>query len=53
MPVDTQEGDVVLIDTVGAYGRSMGSTYNLRDPGVEVVVTDGSTVVAGLPANGE
>ncbi len=41
---------MVLIDTVGAYGRSMASTYNLRDPGPEVIVTDDCVVISGLPA---
>ncbi|MBF0360013.1 MAG: bifunctional aspartate kinase/diaminopimelate decarboxylase [Oligoflexia bacterium] len=27
---NTREGDILLIDTVGAYGRSMSSNYNLR-----------------------
>jgi len=30
-----QDGDVILIATAGAYGRSMGSQYNLRDPAGE------------------
>jgi diaminopimelate decarboxylase/aspartate kinase len=34
----THEGDVLLIATAGAYGRSMSSTYNLRQPAVEVLV---------------
>jgi diaminopimelate decarboxylase/aspartate kinase len=34
----TSEGDVLLIATAGAYGRSMSSTYNLREPAVEVMV---------------
>jgi bifunctional diaminopimelate decarboxylase / aspartate kinase len=34
----TEEGDVLLIATAGAYGRSMSSTYNLREPAVELVV---------------
>ncbi len=34
----TEEGDVLLIATAGAYGRAMSSTYNLREPAVEVVV---------------
>ena len=28
----TFEGDVVLVGTVGAYGASMASAYNLRPP---------------------
>lgn len=35
MPADTQEGDIVLIATAGAYGHSMASNYNLRDPATE------------------
>lgn len=34
----TVEGDVLLINTVGAYGRAMSSQYNLREPAIEVVV---------------
>jgi bifunctional diaminopimelate decarboxylase / aspartate kinase len=34
----SQEGDVLLIATAGAYGRSMSSTYNLRAPAREIVV---------------
>ena len=30
LPASTQVGDVVVIDCCGAYGRSMASTYNLR-----------------------
>ncbi len=30
-----QEGDVILIATVGAYGRAMSSWYNLREPAAE------------------
>jgi len=32
----TQEGDVLLIATAGAYGRVMSSNYNLRAPATEV-----------------
>ncbi|TPV94267.1 MAG: bifunctional aspartate kinase/diaminopimelate decarboxylase [Myxococcales bacterium FL481] len=32
-----REGDVVLIDVVGAYGRAMASQYNLRAPASEVM----------------
>ena len=31
----TEEGDIVLIGTAGAYGRAMSSHYNLRAPAVE------------------
>jgi diaminopimelate decarboxylase/aspartate kinase len=34
----TQEGDVLLIATAGAYGRSMSSTYNLREPAKEFLI---------------
>jgi diaminopimelate decarboxylase/aspartate kinase len=37
---DTEEGDVVLIDVAGAYGRVMASRYNLREPAREVVLAD-------------
>ncbi|WP_420455566.1 alanine racemase [Rubrivirga sp.] len=33
-----QEGDVVLIDTAGAYGAVMASSYNRRPPAEEVAV---------------
>jgi len=34
----TQEGDVLLIATAGAYGRAMSSRYNLRDPAPEFLI---------------
>ena len=34
----TQEGDVLLIANVGAYGQVMSSRYNLREPAVEVCI---------------
>jgi diaminopimelate decarboxylase/aspartate kinase len=34
----TQEGDVLLIATAGAYGRAMSSTYNLREPAQEFMI---------------
>ena len=34
----TQEGDVLLIATVGAYGRVMSTRYNLREPADEVML---------------
>ena len=37
LPV-TREGDVLLITNAGAYGQSMSSHYNLRDPAVELLV---------------
>jgi diaminopimelate decarboxylase/aspartate kinase len=36
LPV-TREGDVLLIATAGAYGYSMSSRYNLREPAEELV----------------
>ncbi len=34
----TAEGDILLIGIAGAYGRSMSSHYNLRDPAAEVML---------------
>jgi diaminopimelate decarboxylase/aspartate kinase len=34
----TEEGDVLLIATAGAYGHSMSSSYNLRAPAEELVL---------------
>ena len=34
----TQEGDVLLLATAGAYGRAMSSTYNLREPAQEFLI---------------
>jgi diaminopimelate decarboxylase/aspartate kinase len=34
----TEEGDVLLIADTGAYGRTMSSHYNLREPAEEVVI---------------
>ena len=33
-----REGDVLLIANAGAYGRSMASSYNLRQPPEEIVL---------------
>jgi diaminopimelate decarboxylase/aspartate kinase len=33
-----QEGDVLLIDNCGAYGRVMSSHYNLREPATEIAI---------------
>jgi len=33
----SQEGDIVLISTAGAYGRSMASEYNMRKPAKEIL----------------
>ena len=35
---ETHEGDVLLIDTAGAYGAVMASRYNRRRPAAEVAV---------------
>ncbi len=35
---ETQEGDVLLIATCGAYGYAMSSNYNLRPPAAEFVI---------------
>jgi diaminopimelate decarboxylase/aspartate kinase len=37
LPV-TQEGDVLLIANVGAYGHAMSSNYNLRAPAPEILL---------------
>ncbi len=34
----TREGDVLLVANVGAYGRSMASNYNLRQPPEEILL---------------
>ena len=33
-----QEGDVILIENTGAYGKAMASNYNLRESAVEVIL---------------
>jgi diaminopimelate decarboxylase/aspartate kinase len=38
LPDSTAEGDVLLIATAGAYGASMASHYNLREPAAECVI---------------
>jgi bifunctional diaminopimelate decarboxylase / aspartate kinase len=35
---ETREGDVLLIANAGAYGRSMASSYNLRQPPEEFIL---------------
>lgn len=35
---ETEEDDVILIATAGAYGQVMGSRYNLREPAGEYVL---------------
>jgi bifunctional diaminopimelate decarboxylase / aspartate kinase len=37
----TEERDVLLVATTGAYGRSMASHYNLREPAAETVLGEG------------
>jgi diaminopimelate decarboxylase/aspartate kinase len=32
----TEEGDIMLIDCAGAYGRVMSSEYNKRPPAKEI-----------------
>ena len=34
----TEEGDVLLIATCGAYGYAMASNYNLRPPAAEFFI---------------
>jgi diaminopimelate decarboxylase/aspartate kinase len=34
----TKEGDVLLIANTGAYGHAMSSSYNLREPALEVML---------------
>lgn len=34
----TMEGDVILITMTGAYSRVMSSSYNMREPAIEVVL---------------
>jgi len=36
----SEEGDIVLIATAGAYGRSMASEYNMRKPAEEYFLMD-------------
>lgn len=38
LPRATAEGDVVLLDSTGAYGTCMGNLYNLRPVGNELCV---------------
>ncbi len=40
LPV-TQEGDILLIADAGAYGYVMGSSYNMRPPAEEIVLSAG------------
>ena len=41
LPVDTQEGDVLLVADTGAYGMAMANTYNLRALPAEDVLDEG------------
>jgi diaminopimelate decarboxylase/aspartate kinase len=34
----TEPGDVLLIANTGAYGHSMSSHYNLREPAIELLL---------------
>jgi diaminopimelate decarboxylase/aspartate kinase len=34
----TKENDVLLIANAGAYGHTMSSSYNLREPATEVLI---------------
>lgn len=38
LPETTAEGDILLIATAGAYGASMSSHYNLREPAEELLI---------------
>jgi diaminopimelate decarboxylase/aspartate kinase len=38
LPVETSEGDVLLVATAGAYGAAMASHYNLRPPASEFAI---------------
>jgi len=42
---ECREGDVILIANTGAYGYTMGSRYNLREPAAEILL--GSAPVSG------
>lgn len=35
---ETQEGDLILIENAGAYGRVMATQYNMRQPAEEVCI---------------
>lgn len=38
LPKETREGDVLLVNNAGAYGRVMASFYNQREPAKEFVL---------------
>ena len=42
LPAATCEGDVLLIANAGAYGHSMASRYNLREPAAELWLEAGA-----------
>ncbi len=44
----TEEGDVLLIATAGAYGRAMSSTYNLRRPAAESFLPSRTSPSSGM-----
>ena len=35
---ETKINDLILIDTCGAYGYTMSSHYNLRNPAKEIII---------------
>ena len=41
---ETEEGDVILIATAGAYGRVMSNRYNRREPAMETVLRSAAHV---------
>jgi len=43
--LDIQEGDILAIENVGAYGFTMSSNYNTRPRAVEVLVDGGKTQI--------
>ncbi len=45
----SEEGDVILIATAGAYGYSMASRYNLREPADELCLSVGAHPSAVSP----
>lgn len=38
LPRATAEGDVLVLDSAGAYGACMSSAYNLRSPARELII---------------
>lgn len=48
---ETEEGDIMLIATAGAYGRAMSSSYNLREPASEFMLRS-IDATAGIVGNG-